>query len=59
VTSSRFNDPAPALQEGQSPVAGDPAANDDAADRERFTRDEDVAEVPTASQVAPLGDIVA
>ncbi len=66
ATSARFNDPAPAPQEGESPVAGDPAANDDAtaaaetaADRERFTRDEDVADVPTASQEAPLGDIVA
>ena len=59
ATSPRFNDPAPAPQEGESPVAGDPAANDDAADRERFGRDEGTVAVPTASEQAPLGDIVA
>ncbi len=52
ATSSRFNDPAPAPQEGQSDFAGDPAATEDDT---RFTRDEDVA----AAAEAPLGDIVA
>jgi len=65
ATSRRFNDPAPAAQEGESPVAGDPAPSDEAADadaeaeRQRFTRDDGTAAVPTASEEAPLGDIVA
>jgi putative oxidoreductase len=52
ATSSRFNDPAPAAQEGESDFAGDPAAT---GDDTRFTRDEADAQTPSA----PLGDIVA
>ena len=59
VTSQRVNQPAAAPLEGQSPVAGDPTPSDEAAEQERFARDETQAQVPTASQDAPLGDIVA
>ena len=51
ATSSRFNDEAPAPQEGRSDFAGDPAQADDDI---RFTRDEDL-EAPSTS----ISDIVA
>ena len=52
ATSSRFNDDAPAPQEGQSDFAGDPAQADDDS---RFTRDETDLEQPSTS----ISDIVA